>query len=239
MPSPVQMSALVLGSNALPTPPEARNDGLCRNRLELAREHLHGDDALALPVLDDEVRDEPLFIGANARLHDLFVHDVQDGLTGDVRHEEGTGVACATECPRPKAAFLIAVEDHAHVLQRDDLAGRFLAHELDGVLVAQVIGAFYGIEYVRVDGVFGASEGSIDTALSSIGVAADGMHLAHHRHIGAGAMCRDSSSHARKARPDNQNVVVSHRFLATCDWDVTAARSVSLLLLFRILSEAG
>ena len=176
----------------------------------LAGEHLHSDDATALAVLDDEVGDEPFLVGADACLDDLLVHDVQDRLARDVGHEEGARVARTAERPRPQPSLIVAVEDDAHVLQRNDLAGRFDAHVFDGVLVAEVVGALHRVEDMGIDGIVFTAERCVDAALSSIRMAPHRVHLAHHRHVRAHPVRCDRGPHPCQPRPHNQNVMVNH-----------------------------
>ena len=185
-----------------------QDDRLGRHLVQLAGQHLDGHDPAAVAVLDDEVGDEPLLVGADACLEDLLVHHVQDGLAGDVGHEEGAGVAGAAEVPGAEPALFVAVEDDAHVLQVDDLLRCLDAHELDGVLVAQVVGALDRVVDVRVDGVVGAAQRRVDAALRGVRVGAHGMHLAHHGDVGARSMRGDGRAHTRETGTHNQDVVV-------------------------------
>ena len=171
--------------------------------MEFAGQHLDGDHTAAFAVLDDQVGDEPLFIGAHAGLHDLLVHDVEDRLAGDVGDEERPGVARASEGPRSEAPLFVPVEDDAHVLQVDDLLRRHFAHQFDRVLVAEVVASFNGVVDVGLDGVVAGSEGRVDAPLGCVGVASDGVDLAHHGHVGPGAIRRDRGPHTREPRSHN------------------------------------
>src|SRR5690606_10744877 len=85
----------------------------------------------------------------------LVVERVQDGVAGAVGGVAGAAYGGFAEVARvpPEAsladlALLVAAERHAVVLQLDDGARRVFAHDLDGVLVAQVIAALGGVEGV-------------------------------------------------------------------------------------------
>ena len=86
-----------------------QDDGLRRQRLDLAGAHVHGDDAAAAPVLDDERGDEPLVVGADVQLEGLLVQDVEERLAGDVGDVAGAGEAGAAEGPLGDAPVRAAV----------------------------------------------------------------------------------------------------------------------------------
>ena len=73
MPSPVQMSALVLGSKTRPRPPVATMTALARTTWMLARPDVQQYGAAALAVPDDQGQHEPFLVDAHARLHHLLV----------------------------------------------------------------------------------------------------------------------------------------------------------------------
>ena len=87
MPSPVQMSALVVGLKHWPAPPEARITFLAVKvsiapGADVARD---AADAVAL-VVEQQRGGEPLLVAVDALvvLHELLVEHVQDRLAGDV-----------------------------------------------------------------------------------------------------------------------------------------------------------
>ena len=109
-------------------------------------------------------------------LHQLLVEHVQDRLPGDVGHVVGARGAGAAEGARAEPALLVAVEGHAEVLEVDDLARRLAAHDLDRVLVAEVVGALDGVEGVRLPRVARVERG-VDPALRRVRVRAHRVHL--------------------------------------------------------------
>ena len=69
-----------------------------------------------------------------------------------------------------------AVEGQSHVLQLINRGNRLLAHELDRVLVAQVVAAFDGIEGVPLGAIrFFAAQRGADAPLGGAGVRPDRM----------------------------------------------------------------
>ena len=166
MPSPVQISALVVGLKIWPLPPVARITDLAVNSSSepsrMLRVTRAGDAAV---VVAHERGGEPLLEALHlVVLHQLLVEHVQQRLAGDVGHVVGAGGRGAAEGAGAELALLVAVEGHAQVLEVEHLVGRLAAHDLDGVLVAQVVRALDGVERVRLPRVLGVQRG-VDAAL--------------------------------------------------------------------------
>ena len=151
----------------------------------LGGEQLHGavadvarHDAGDPPVVVlDERRGEPLLVAGDLLvLHELLVEHVEDRLAGDVGDVVGPRRRRPAECALAEAARLVPVEGHTEVLERQELVRRLAAHDLDRVLVAEVIGALDGVEGVRLPGVLRVERG-VDPALSRIGMGPNGMDL--------------------------------------------------------------
>ena len=69
-------------------------------------------------------------------------------MAGDVGHVVGAGGRGAAEGAGPQVAGLVAVEGDAGVLEPEDLVRRLPAHDLDRVLVAEVVRPLDGVERV-------------------------------------------------------------------------------------------
>jgi hypothetical protein len=106
---------------------------------------------------------------------------VQQGLARDVGDVVGAGGGGAAEGPRAELALRVAVERHAAVLEPQHLARRLAAHDLDRVLIAQVVRALDGVEGVRLPRVVGV-ERRVDAARGRVGVRPDGVDLGHDGH---------------------------------------------------------
>ena len=194
-----------------PAEPAGRDDdGLGADEVDVAGPHLHDDRAAALAVLDDEGEDKPLLVDPDVGPDDLLVEDVEEGLAGEVGHEEGACLALSAEGAGAEAALLVAAEDDAHVLHGDDLAARLAAHDLDGVLVAQVVAALHRVEGVVLPGVAALGEGRVYAALGRVGVAADGVDLRDDGHVRAPLLRGEGRPHACEPRAYDENVVVEH-----------------------------
>ena len=116
MPSPVQISALVVGSYSRPRPPAAMMTAFALMIWRTPVIISSGHYAVALPILNYQGGDKPLLVDADGRLDHLLVHNVEHGLPREVRHEECTGSLLSTEGPGAQMARLIPAEDDPHVL---------------------------------------------------------------------------------------------------------------------------
>src|SRR3954447_6525791 len=191
--------------------------GLGGEQLHRAVAHVarHHSGDLSL-VVADERGVEPLLVAVDlVVLHELLVEHVEDGLAGDVGHVVGAGRGGAAEGARSELALLVAVEGHAEVLEIQDLLGRGLAHDLDRVLVAEVVGALHGVEGVRLPGVLRAESG-IDAALRRVGVRAHRVDLGEDSH-GCALLCgRQGRALAGEAGPDYEDVMAGHGAAILC-----------------------
>jgi hypothetical protein len=122
--------------------------------------------------------------------HVALIQRVQHGVPGAVRGGTGTlhRIAPVTlhmtaERALVNLAFGSAIERHAEMFEFvDHFRGR-ATHELDRVLVAEIVGAFDRVVHVPVPVVLGdiAQRGS-DPALRCHGMRARRKHLGQHRH---------------------------------------------------------
>ena len=99
--------------------------------------YFKGHDPSALPMLVlDQRQDEPLFKHRKARLHDLLIQDVQQGLAGKVGNEKGAGAFLTAEATGPQPPVFVPVKDHAHVFQGQNVLPGLLRQNFHGILVA-------------------------------------------------------------------------------------------------------
>ena len=100
------------------------------------------------------------------------------GRAGALRDALAVVRGHAAEGPLIDAAVVGARERHAVVLELDHRGRRLLAHELDGVLVAEPVRALDGVVHVPAPVVLAhVGERGADAALRRHGVAAGGKHL--------------------------------------------------------------
>jgi hypothetical protein len=173
---------------------------------DVARDHPR--DA-AIVVLDQR-RGEPLLVAGDLLvLHELLVEHVQNRLPGDVGDVVRPGCGRPAERPLAEPAPLVAVEGDTEVFEVEELVRRLPAHDLDGVLVAEVIRALDGVEGVRLPGILRV-ERCVDAALGRIRMRPHGMNLGDHTNRSAQLSRGKSGALARKASTDDQYVVLRH-----------------------------
>ncbi len=99
-------------------------------------------------------------------------------------------------------------EGHAHMLQLVDGPRRVPHHDLDGVLVAQVIPSFDRVIEVPFPAVlFLVAQGRRDPSLGGARMGAGRQHLAHHGDVRAGCGLHRRAE-AREAGADDQDVML-------------------------------
>ena len=195
--------------------------GLGGEHVEVAGGHLVRDHAGhptpgggARVVGEDHVQDLELVEEGDVPLHALLEERLQDHVAGAVRRVAGPahgGLAVvagvATEAALIDLALGRAVERQAEVLQLDDGVDGLLAHDLDGRLVTQVVGALDRVEGVPLPGVLlDVGEGGAHAALGGAGVGTGGVELGQDRDPAlAGDL--DGRPQARAARADDHRVV--------------------------------
>jgi hypothetical protein len=197
---------------ALPGAAGGEDDRLGREQLHRAVADVARDRAAAVALLVLHERgDEPLLVAVDLLVvaHELLVEHVQQRLAGDVGDVVGPRGGGAAEGAGAQAPLGVAVEGDAVVLEPEHLVGRLAAHDLDGVLVAEVVGALHGVEGVRLPRVVGVQRG-VDAARGRVGVRSNGMDLGHDRHGRALAGRRERRALAGQAGADDQDVVSGH-----------------------------
>ncbi len=196
----------------LPVPAAGEDHGLRREELHRPVADVAGDAAGDVPLVVAHQRGgEPLLVAVDlVVLHQLLVEHVQDRLARDVGHVVGAGGGGAAEGARAELALFVAVERDAEVLEVEDLLRRLAAHDLDRVLVAEVVRALDGVEGVRLPGVLGVQR-RVDPALGRVRVRADGVDLGHDPDrgtlFGSGQRCALS----RESGSYYEDIVLRHR----------------------------
>ncbi len=145
----------------------------------------------------------------------LLIQGVQHGMAGAVRRGAGSLRDALAEVrghsaerPLIDAPILGARERHAVVLEFDDRGRRLLAHELDGVLVAEPIRALDGVVHVPAP-IIGAhvAERRRDAALRRHGVAARREHLGQAGRGETGLGQTEGGAQSRAAGADHDHIV--------------------------------
>ena len=163
-----------------------------------------------MAVVLDEPEGEVLLEHDEALVHallQLLVQDLDEDVARDVRGVDGTRRARRTERALVELALGVPREDAAPALELVDVAGRLAREDLDGILVAEVVGALDGVERVRLGVVLRlVSERGVDAALGRARVAAGRVQLRDDRNPSAGIVGLDGGAHARAARADHEHV---------------------------------
>ena len=170
-----------------------------RARLDLQR----GDaDALSVAV-HHQVQCHPLDQELRAGSHVALVQRMQQRVPGPVgcsagaRHGLFAKIGRMTaERPLVDRPVRVAVERHAEMLQLVNDLGRLAAHELDRVLIAQIVGALDRVEHVPQPLVFAhVAERSADSALGRNRVRARWKHFRKDRYAQAGVSQLQRAAH--------------------------------------------
>ena len=179
--------------------------------MQPARGQVERHDAAAGAVLHDEVEREIFDEEFGVVLDRLLIQRVQHRVAGAIRGRAGAmrrALAVvrghAAERALVDAAVVGARERHAVVLELDDRGRRFLAHELDGVLVAEPVRTLDGVVEMEAPVVLAhVAERGRDAALRGHRVAARREHLgdAGGRQAGFGQAQRGAQARRRRRRP--------------------------------------
>ena len=123
--------------------------------VQCALGHVERDHAAAFAIFHNEVEREVLDEELRFVLQGLLIQGVQHGVAGAVGRRAGAlrdALAVvrghAAERTLIDLALLRARERHPVMLELDHRGGRHLAHELDGILIAEPIGALHGVIHV-------------------------------------------------------------------------------------------
>ena len=150
-----------------------------------------GDAGDGAVLIDDEVDDVPLVEKHGVVFQIALVERVQQGVAGAVGRGAGSRrlptlaeiLRLAAEGPLVDSAIGGAGEGQAHVFEFIDGLRAFHAQVFDGVLVADVVGAFDGVVHVPAPIVLGvgAGDGAGDSTLGRHGVGTGGEDFRQHR----------------------------------------------------------
>ena len=194
------------------------HDRLGVEDVDVTGRQLVGDDpgghGAGLRLGDRDVECVVLVEELDVVLDAVLIERLQDhvaGAVGGVTRPAHGGLAVVAGVPAEPAlvdaALRRAVERHAHLLEVQHRVDGFLAHDLDGVLVGEVVAALDGVEGVPLPVVlFDVGQRRAHAALRRAGVAAGRVQLGQHR----GARPRtglDGGPHARAACADDDDVV--------------------------------
>ena len=194
------------------------HDRLGVEDVDVAGGQLVGDDAgrnrPAGSVGQRDVQRVELVEELDVVLDAVLVQRLQDhvaGAVGGVARAAHRRLAVIAGVPAEPALVDAAlggpVERHPHLLQVQHRVDGFLAHDLDGVLVGEVVAALDGVEGVPLPVVlFDVGQRRAHPALRRAGVAARRVQLGQHRRADPRPRL-DGGPHARAACADDDDVV--------------------------------
>ena len=147
--------------------------------------HVERDHTAALAIFHNEVEGEVLDEELGIVLQGLLIQGMQHGVAGAggcragaLRDALAVVGGHAAERALIDLALLRARERYPVMLELDHRRGRHLAHELDGILIAQPVGAFHGVIHVPAPVILAhVAECGGNTALRGDRVTARGEHL--------------------------------------------------------------
>ena len=182
-----------------------------------------GGDRAARGLGEHQIQCVVLVEELDVVLDTVLVERLQDHVTGAVGGVAGpANRGLAVIAGVPAEAALVnpslggAVERHPHLLQIEHRVDGFLAHDLHGVLVGEVVAALDGVEGVPLPVVlFDVGQCGAHPALGRAGVAARRVQLGQHRgaHPWAGL---DGRAHTGSAGADDDDIIFvfgNHGFL--------------------------
>ena len=149
-------------------------------------------------------------------LHVALIQGVQQGVAGAVRRSTGAGclasltivLGLAAEGALVDPTLLGARKRQAHVLKLEYCFGAHATHVLYGVLVADIVGALYGVIHMPAPVVFGvgAGNGTGDPTLGGYRVRAGGEHLGDNSGLVSRLGQLQGSAHTGTATTDDNGV---------------------------------
>ena len=109
---------------------------------------------------------------------------------------------CPPKCACAEPALFVAAEGDAVVLHLDHFRASLSAHDLDGVLVSEVVGAFDRVVGVIVPVVASVFESGVDAPLCGVGVASDGVDFGYDGYVRAVLTGGEGGAHPGQSSAD-------------------------------------
>ncbi len=185
-------------------------DGFGIDLMKLAGLDVHHDGTRSAAIIGSELEQEKFVIHLGAQLDGLLPQRVQHGVAGAVGGVGGAGEVLAAERALRNRAVFLARERTTHAVQVQHRFWRFLAHQVNAVLIADEVRALHRVIRVVVPVVLGV-DGRVHATLRRATVAAQRVNLAHHGSIQTRRDSFKGRTHPGQPGPDNQNVVLFDR----------------------------
>ena len=155
-------------------------------------------------------------IDLDATRYRPLVKRVEEHVACQVCREAGPREACAAERALGYRAVREAAEGAAPMLHLIDDVDRFFAHDLDRVLVCEVIAPLYRVEGVLFPRVVFAvrivCEGCVDAPLGRYGMGPYGVYFGYEGYVVLVAKA-DCCAQSGQATPDDNDIMLDHAML--------------------------
>ena len=189
------------------------DDGLGGDADDVAAAHVHGDDASELVLLLARHRDlEHLALGDEVDVvrKALLKERVDHRVAGAVLEVSGACMGVAAHLALMEMAVILAVVGIAHVVHLVDVLAGALDKVLDGILVAEVVAALYGIEGMRLEAVVRVRDArdAVHATLCHRRGRTRRHELRQHGNLEVLVLrCSERGAHAGTTAADDQNIV--------------------------------
>src|SRR5512135_874478 len=129
----------------------------------------------------------PLLVDWNLKTYDLLIESVQEIVTRPVRSIASPGKACSAKRSLGDLPFFGTGEKGSPVFHFDHPLRGFSAHDLNRILISQIVASLDRIKGVVFPGVLrrsrGVSQGGVDSSLGSHRVGSQRMDFRQDRHV--------------------------------------------------------
>ena len=138
------------------------------NRMQATLLGIPSDDTSATTLVDNNLGREELLVDLDVVLDQLLVEHVDQDVARDVGRIDRARRTSSTERTLSQLAIGSARKDRAHVLELVNVVRRLTAHDLNRVLVAEIIRTLDGVVGVALRRILGRiAERGIDATLRS------------------------------------------------------------------------
>ena len=140
----------------------------------------------------------------------LFVKRMDHGVTGTVFKVRRTRMGRSAHFPLMERSVRLTVVRISHVIHLENILSGTLRKIFDRILIAEIIGTFDRVKYVRLDTVRGIRD-TCDTVHAALCHRRSRTRRHQFRHHGNFKIlifhCRKSCAHSCSAASDNENVI--------------------------------
>ena len=189
------------------------DDSLSRNTDEIARAHIHSDNAVELVIFLAAHADfKHLALGneINALCQALLEQRMHHGMASAVFKIRSARMGMAAHLALMEAAILLPVEGITHIVKLVNISTSTFRKVFHGILIAEIVAALDGIKYMRFDRICRVRNRryTIHTALGHRRSRTRRNELRHDRDLEILVLCCcQSCTHACTTTADDQNII--------------------------------